>query len=253
MKRHAPAKINIFLKIIGRRGGYHEIRSRFIRVDQLFDTLYFRKKTKPSASFELICDTALPRQNSVSEAYRLLKKEAPKIEKFFKEYAVLLEKRIPQGSGLGGGSSDAASFLHLCNEVCGLNLSKNRLALIGERVGADVPFFIYGYQSANVEGIGEIISPFEEEQIRPTLLTPPIHCNTSIVFKTFRSLFSDKIDKYAGKKWLQLTSRELLEKIPPKKANDLFDAALYRYPQLQEYILPNQFLSGSGSTLFSLN
>jgi len=134
MRRHAPAKVNIFLKITGTRGDYHELRSRFVRVDSLHDTIIFEKRRSPAGGFELICDTPLPERNTVSEAYRLLREEAPGIETFFKEHAVHLEKRIPAGAGLGGGSSDAAAFLHLCNEVCSLNIPTEKLALIGRKV-----------------------------------------------------------------------------------------------------------------------
>ncbi len=250
MRRHAPAKINIFLKITGIRGGYHELRSRFVRVDSLYDTISFEKKRSPTAGFELVCDTPLPENNTVSEAYRLLREEAPGIEAFFKEHAVHLEKKIPAGAGLGGGSSDAASFLHLCNEVCSLNISTENLAFIGQKIGADVPFFVYGYESANVEGIGEIIVPYEERAPHVRLHTPPIHCDTTAVYKTYRNSFSDKIDHDAAKEWLEVPSDELMESLEPEEANDLYPAALLIYPQLKEYARTGMFLSGSGSTLF---
>ncbi len=250
MMSHAPAKVNIFLKITGVRGGYHELRSRFVRIDSLFDTIRFERKSKESPSFDLFASTPLPRTNTVSEAYRLLKEAAPRIESFFKEYAVHLEKRIPQGAGLGGGSSDAAAFLTLCNEVCGLGLSRKRLAEIGERIGADVPFFVYGFKSANVEGVGETIAPFEEEPPRLELFTPPLQCDTGAVYRSFRERFANEIDPDAAKGWLDLTSAELIRRLDPLEANDLYRAALRLYPQLEEYRGSGRFLSGSGSTLF---
>ncbi len=250
MRRDAPAKINIFLKITGTRGGYHELRSRFVRVDSLHDTLSLEKKRTPGGGFELVCDTPLPEKNTLSTAYALLKEEAPGIEALFKEYALHLKKRIPAGAGLGGGSSDAAAFLHLCNEVCSLDIPTERLALIGQKIGADVPFFVYGYESANVEGIGEVIVPHEERIPNVRLHTPPIHCDTAAVYKAFRSSFFDKMDPDAAKEWLDVPSGELMESLEPKEANDLYPAALLRYPQLEEYAESGMFLSGSGSTLF---
>ncbi len=250
MRRPAPAKINIFLKITGIRGGYHELRSRFVRVDSLYDTLTFEKKDNPGDGFKLVCDTPLPERNTLSEAFRLLKEEAPKIETFFKEHEVHLEKKIPAGAGLGGGSSDAAAFLHLCNEVCSLNISTEKLALIGQKIGADVPFFVYGYESANVEGIGEVIVPYEERVPRLRLHTPPIHCDTAAVYRSFRNSFSDKIDPNAANEWLEIPSGELMESLEPEEANDLYPAALSIYPQLKKYAGSGMFLSGSGSTLF---
>ncbi|BBG66571.1 4-diphosphocytidyl-2-C-methyl-D-erythritol kinase [Hydrogenimonas sp.] len=250
MKRLAPAKINIFLKITGTRGRYHELRSRFVRIDSLYDTLSFEKKSRPSAGFELECDTPLPERNSVSEAYRLLKEEAPGIDSFFKEYGVRLQKRIPQGAGLGGGSSDAAAFLHLCNEVCSLNIPAKRLARIGEKIGADVPFFVYGYRSANVEGIGEDITPFEEEPPEVELFTPPLHCDTTLVYRTFRERLAERIDPIAGEEWLELPSARIMEEVDPLTANDLYAAALLAYGELERYAAPGRFFSGSGSTFF---
>ncbi len=251
MKRHAPAKVNIFLKITGTRNGYHEIRSRFILVESLCDTIRFVKKSRPSPAFELQCAHPLPKRNTLSEAYRLLSLEAPAVASFFKEHAVVLEKHIPMGGGLGGGSSDAAAFLHLCNEVCALNLSTEKIALIGEKIGADVPFFVYGYKSANVEGIGESIEPFEEEVPRLELMTPPLHCDTAAVYQAFRKHFSHNIDADAAKAWLNLPSTEILQSVTPKAANDLYGPALQLYPELQKYAASDRFFSGSGSTHFT--
>ncbi len=253
MKRNAPAKVNIFLKVTGTRGAYHEIRSRFVLVESLFDTISFVKKSTPSSAFELICDTPLPERNSVTQSYSHLVREAPSIEKFFKEHAVKLQKRIPIGGGLGGGSSDAAAFLNLCNEICELKLDRKKIALIGEKVGADVPFFVYGYKSANVEGIGEIIHPFDEEPPKLRLVTAPVHCDTAAVYKEFRQNFSQTIDKEAAKEWTGLSSSRIMHTITPKEANDLYRPALKLYPELEEYSAPKRFFSGSGSTHFCLD
>jgi len=72
-----------------------------------------------------------------------------------------VDKRIAEGAGLGGGSSNSASFLLLLNRVCGLNIDLDRLADIGSRVGADVPFFIYGYRVANVKGLVRLLRSSE--------------------------------------------------------------------------------------------
>ena len=250
MKIQAPAKVNIFLKITGLRSHYHELRSRFVRVDSLYDTLSFEPKVRPSDAFELVSDTPLPEKNTVTEAYRLLKEVKPEIADFFREHCVRLDKSIPQGAGLGGGSSDAAAFLRLCNDVCSLELSLETLAKIGERIGADVPFFVYGYPSANVEGIGEIITPFDEEPPTLTLYTPDIHCDTAAVYRSFRQHFIDIVDPDAGSDWLQIPSSELLQTLDPLEANDLYPAALKIYPELAQKGKEGWFFSGSGSTFF---
>ena len=252
MTFRAPAKVNIFLKITGLRGRYHELRSRFVRIDSLYDTLTFAPKRRPAPGFKLASSTPLPQVNTVSRAYELLRKAAPGIESFFEEHKVILNKKIPQGAGLGGGSSDAATFLLACNELCKLHLSRENLAKIGELIGADVPFFVYGYASANVEGIGEKITPFEEEVPELELFTPPLHCDTGLVYRAFRENFKEKIDPYAGKRWATWKSEEILREVAPEEANDLYPAAKCVYPQLERYAEPGRFFSGSGSTFFRL-
>lgn len=253
MTIEAPAKVNIFLKIVGVRGGYHELRSRFVQVASLSDTLCFERKDSPSSGFELLSTSPLPKNNTLSKAYRLLENLSPRIGKFFEVHRVRLEKRIPQGAGLGGGSSDAAAFLNLCNEVCALGFSKDFLAAIGERIGADVPFFVHGYPSANVEGVGEKIVPFDEEPPPLELFTPKIHCDTGYVYRIFRERFLQTVDPEAGRSWVGMKSADLMRTISPLEANDLYRAALLAYPGLKAFGAPERFFSGSGSTFFRLS
>jgi 4-diphosphocytidyl-2-C-methyl-D-erythritol kinase len=248
----AHAKVNIFLKITGVRGNYHELRSRFVRVDSLYDTLTFTRKQSLFDGFEMVASTPLPKKNTITKAYELLRILKPEIAKFFKVHKLILEKRIPQGAGLGGGSSDAAAFLNFCNEACGLKMSKKELALIGEKIGADVPFFVYGYASANVEGIGEFITPFDEEPPALELTTPPIHCDTGLVYGAFREHFLEEAGEEAGREWLDMPSERLLRTLEPTEANDLYRAALTVYPSLRHMAGPDCFFSGSGSTFFRL-
>jgi 4-diphosphocytidyl-2-C-methyl-D-erythritol kinase len=252
MRIHAPAKVNVFLKITGVRGNYHELRSRFVRVDSLCDTLTFTRKQTLSDGFEMVSSTPLPPDNTITRAYELLRGVKPEIEKFFKVHKLILTKKIPQGAGLGGGSSDAAAFLNFCNEACGLRMSPKALATIGEKIGADVPFFVYGYPSANVEGIGEFITPFDEEPPALELRTPPVHCDTGLVYRAFRENFLETVDKDAAKEWLHLPTRTLMQSLDPLEANDLFRAALTVYPSLRRLAGPHCFFSGSGSTFFRL-
>ena len=157
----AYAKVNIFLKITGTRGDYHEIVSRFMRVDSLYDELCF--VPKDTQEFEILgdfeCET---QQNTIYKAYMALRKfiSSKSLEKLMRTHAINVAKKIPAFAGLGGGSSDAATYLKMCNEVLHLGLSQNELAQIGLNVGADVPFFVYGYKSANVSGIGEVVEEF---------------------------------------------------------------------------------------------
>jgi 4-diphosphocytidyl-2-C-methyl-D-erythritol kinase len=253
VKIKAYAKVNIFLKITGSRGNYHTLRSRFVRVDQLYDTITFIKKESKENiqnSFIVESNIDLPEKNTITSAYELLCEKSDLVEKFFRDYKVTLDKKIPTGAGLGGGSSDSAAFLNLCNEVCELNLSTDEIAKIGAKIGADVPFFVYNYKSANVEGIGEVVTPFEEDPPKLKLFTPQIHCDTVKVYKTFRKEFFHIADQNSGAKWLETNSTTLLKEYDIESLNDLFPAALKAYPELKKFVKPGYFFSGSGSTFF---
>lgn len=141
----AYAKVNIFLKITGMRGDYHEIVSRFMRVDSLYDELSFVAKQEDEG-FKIIGEfSCTTEQNTIYKAYLALlkildKESADLLKNLMSRYGVKVDKRIPAFAGLGGGSSDGATFLKMCNEVLHLGLSQNELAAAGVKVGADVPF-----------------------------------------------------------------------------------------------------------------
>ena len=252
MTFHAPAKVNVFLKITGIRGGYHTIRSRFLRIPALYDTLAFVEKEQPGGGFELRPSIDLPQHNTLTAAYELLARERPEVEAFFRDHAVVLTKRIPPQGGLGGGSSDAATLLRACNEICDLRMPLVKLATLGAQIGADVPFFVHGYASANVEGIGEKIMPFEEEPPQIRLHMTHIACDTAAVYSAFRAQYADTIDPEAGRSWLTRTSADILQSVDPMDANDLFAPALELCPQLRHHRSERRFFSGSGGTFFEM-
>jgi 4-diphosphocytidyl-2-C-methyl-D-erythritol kinase len=254
MSKKAYAKVNIFLKITGKRENYHEIISRFIRVNTLFDTISIVPENNTNA-FNLIGDFSCPlEQNTLYKAFLELRNNCPKIDAFFRVYSVKVEKNIPEFAGLGGGSSDAATFLLLANELFDLYYSKEKLAKIGAKIGADVPFFIYEYQSANVSGIGEIVEEFEEEALEIELYTPKIQCDTKAVFTEFRKNFYQEITQEEANKLKQLQSNEILKNLSAQQANDLYSPALKLYPQLcaVNSTLSTLHFSGSGSSFFKV-
>ena len=254
MQSQAYAKINAFLKITGSRGFYHEMISRFIKLPQLYDTLTFSPK-RESKHFILEGNfNCLTEQNTIYKAYKELLKASDKnkIENFFKVHKISVDKKIPSFAGLGGGSSDAATFLNMCNEHIDLKLDEETLAAIGGRVGADVPFFIYNYPVANVSGIGELIAPFEDEGLNFSTFTPDIACDTVAVFKAYRENFYNPISAKEKRFFSTLKTSEALDLYDASHANDLFNAAKSIYPDLASYEQANRFFSGSGSTFFSL-
>ncbi len=252
----AYAKVNIFLKITGTRGVYHEIISRFMQVKNLYDELEFTPKEETDAgsnSFKIIgnfsCSTE---QNTIYKAYFALKKatRSEKLEELMQKYAITVRKNIPAFAGLGGGSSDAATYLKMCNNVLNLGLSLNDLATIGLKVGADVPFFIYGYKSANVSGIGEVVEEFDEDLLNIETFTPSIEISTPRVYAIYREDFFSPIDGFEVQRLKTISSREALKSMSPSEANDLFKPALQEYKKLEDHYKPGYFFSGSGSSFF---
>ncbi|MCO4844440.1 MAG: 4-(cytidine 5'-diphospho)-2-C-methyl-D-erythritol kinase [Sulfurovum sp.] len=248
----AHAKVNIFLKITGHKDGCYTLLSRFIRVEELYDTISFVPCKCETFSIEG-CDDIPLESNTIYKAYNALidYTSDSDIVDFFYEHKVVVTKRIPSQSGLGGGSSDAAAFMCLVKEVCNLILSSGELAKIGSTIGADLPFFIYNYPSANISGFGEIVEPFEEEPLSLELYTPDIGCDRTVISKTFkeRPLADISLSSFEG--WDKLDSKNILDLVSdPAKLNDLYPASLLAYPDLKKEAREGWFLSGS--TFFKL-
>lgn len=250
----AHAKVNIFLKITGHTEGYHTLLSRFVRVEEWYDTITFVPCECETFTIEG-CEGVPLESNTIYKAYKALNEYTGDLDilNFFYKHKVVVTKRIPSQAGLGGGSSDAAAFMRLVKEVCNLIIGTEELAKIGSTIGADLPFFIYNYPSANVSGFGEIVEPFEEAPLALELYTPNIGCDTAVVYKTFKEHLLDDITLSSFTGWEKLDSRTLLELIDdPIILNDLYNAALLAYPELKELAKEGWFFSGSGSTFFKL-
>ena len=244
------AKVNIFLKIVDKTPTHHILASRFAKVNSLFDTISFEKKD--SNEFELYgnfdCDTT---QNTIFKAYLELVKNSPKAQDFFREFRICVEKKIPQFAGLGGGSSNAAAILSFVNKYLDLQIERSKLANMAKNIGADVPYFVYDYKSANVGGIGENVEEFLEDELSFEIITPDIKCDTKAVFKQFRE--SGKIyPKDLASILFAQTSKQIVANYEPLWANDLLAPASKLYPQLHEYLQDGWFFSGSGSSFFRI-
>ena len=251
----AHAKVNIFLKITGKREQYHEIISRFMKVKDLYDELSFVPKEEEDQSFTILgdfsCETP---QNTIYKAYFALKEhtKSESLEKLMRSHAIAVKKNIPAFAGLGGGSSDAACYLKMCNEVLHLGLSLNELARIGLKVGADVPFFIYGYNSANVSGIGEVVEEFKEELLELEVFTPEVAISTPKVYQTYRESFYNPVDGYELHRLKNTLSRDILKTMSVEEANDLFRPAMQEYKELRRHYKHGYHFSGSGSSFFRI-
>lgn len=173
----APAKLNLFLHIVGQRpDGYHLLQTVFRLLD-FHDTVHLRPRT--DNLIKRVRDVAgvTEEQDICLRAAQLL--QAHTGCRLGVELAV--EKRIPMGGGLGGGSSDAATVLLALNRLWNLHLGRSELQQLGLRLGADVPVFVFG-KNAWAEGVGEQLQSIQLEPASYVVLTPAVHVSTAQVF-----------------------------------------------------------------------
>lgn len=173
----APAKLNLFLHVVGRRAdGYHLLQTLFRFVDH-GDSLRFL----PRGDGEVVLANPIPgvppETDLTVRAARLLQAETGCRQ----GATIALDKRLPMGGGLGGGSSDAATVLLALNHLWQLGLPRLRLQEIGLRLGADVPIFVFG-RNAFAEGVGEALTPVDLPNAWYVVLEPPIQVPTAAIF-----------------------------------------------------------------------
>lgn len=239
-KYSAPAKLNLFLKIINKRkDGYHNLQSIFHLID-LKDDIFIKIRYE---------DTQINIKNSSSQI-------KPSSDLAFKAAKLMLtnhnlgvdiyiNKKIPIGSGLGGGSSNAAIVIMAINKLCKFNLSKINLIKKGLKLGADVPFFING-TNAWAEGIGEVLHSIKIPNFTYVVMYPDLSIDTKAIFNDFKltnSLIPLKIS----------TSYKADEHDFIK--NDLEETVFKKYIKMAELIkwmssFGNAKMSGTGSCIF---
>jgi 4-diphosphocytidyl-2-C-methyl-D-erythritol kinase len=174
----APAKLNLFLHITGRRpDGYHLLQTVFQFLEQA-DTLHFSRREDGVIALAPDIPGVPAESNLIMRAARLLQTHAG----CRTGADITLEKRLPMGGGIGGGSSDAATTLLGLNRLWGLDLPLDTLAALGLQLGADVPVFVRGH-AAWAEGVGESLTPVDIPEPWYLVLTPPTHISTADVFR----------------------------------------------------------------------
>jgi len=172
----APAKLNLFLHVVGRRpDGYHLLESVFVPIDWA-DTLHFERRDD-AALHRHDLGAALPPDDLCLRAARAL--QAASGASLGADISVA--KRVPAGAGLGGGSSDAATVLLALNRLWGLNWPRARLLALAAGLGADVPFFVFG-RPALVQGIGERLSALSLPELRFAVVKPAASIATADIF-----------------------------------------------------------------------
>ena len=173
----APAKLNLFLHVVGRRAdGYHLLQSVFVLIDHA-DVLRFRVRRDGQVRRVNDVPGVAHDEDLVVRAARALQAASGCLL----GADIEVDKRIPMGGGLGGGSSDAATVLLALDRLWGLGWGAARLRELGARLGADVPFFLFG-RSAWVEGIGERLAPIDVPARWYVVLVPPVHVPTPEIF-----------------------------------------------------------------------
>lgn len=251
----AYAKANIFLKLTGfDTRKYHLLESRFILLKNLFDEIDIIDKTSNSKKgFEIMSDFYC-KDNIITKAYHLLCKKGYKneLEEFFKTKSIKLTKNIPICAGLGGGSSDCASFLILINEELNLKLSTQKLIEFSTALGSDIAFFLSGFESANVSGCGEIIKEFNDDIPDLEWVFPELSCQTKAVYDEFdKGIFNFEKNILDAKIYKNLSTKKLLE-FENTQLNDLFTPCVALYPKMLVFLQQGFFLSGSGSSVFKV-
>ena len=234
----SPAKLNLFLHITGRReNGYHELQSIFQLID-LYDWLEFTKTESSEIHIDGLNSVDL-QQNLIFKATEILKPYAKKQTGL----NISIEKNIPMGAGLGGGSSNAATTLIVINQLWQCGLSIEQLADLGVKLGADVPIFVHGL-NAWAEGIGEHLTFIDLDQKKFIVLKPDCFISTQLLFSQ-KSLTRDtKPTKFCA---YQLT--------PSNFGNNFEPLAKNLYPEVNEAMqYLDQFgkakLTGTGACAF---
>lgn len=209
----APAKINLFLKVIGKRGdGFHKLQSVFQLID-LYDYIYIRIRDDCEINFISDSNEIVKQDDLGLKAAQLILTD--------KNIGVdiYVKKNIPIGAGLGGGSSDAASILMGINYLANINLTKKELIALGLSLGADVPFFIFG-ENAWVEGIGENLNKINIPDSTYYLCYPNFSISTESIFKSFKltkvpitlkitTYFSEKLEQESNDLESTITKKNL--------------------------------------------
>lgn len=259
----APAKLNLFLHVVGRRqDGYHLLESLF-RLISLSDSISVDLRLDGVISREWHGETGAdldvnPDSDLVVRAARLLQQHT----RCQLGAHLSVVKRIPLGGGLGGGSSDAATTLLALNHLWRTGLGRDQLISLGLKLGADVPFFLLG-QSAFVQGIGEIMQPVELPQASYLVLKPSIGIPTAAIFASSdltRNTESVKISDFSGRAFFVSGGANGSGTIPSLAGfgkNDLERVAIQLYPEVSSALQWADDhglavrMSGSGSCFFA--
>lgn len=250
MARHlhdciAPAKLNLFLHVTGRRDdGYHLLQSVFQLID-LHDLLHFdlRDDDRIVRSTEV---AGVPAESDlIVRAAHLLREAAAARGIAVPGASIAVDKRLPMGGGIGGGSSDAATTLMALNHLWGTGFTRAELMQLGVRLGADVPFFLLG-ENAFVEGIGERLTPMATPASWFVLVHPGVAVPTPAIFTSSELTRNTKV----------VTMSDFSKRLPGFGKNDLQAVAARAYPPVADALawlsdVGDARMTGSGACVFA--
>lgn len=234
----APAKLNLFLHVVGRRDdGYHLLQTLFRLVDH-GDALRFTRRADGDVRLATPLPGVPPDSDLTVRAARLLQAETGCRQ----GVEIAVDKHLPMGGGLGGGSSDAATVLLALNHLWQLGLPRSRLQQIGLTLGADVPVFVGG-RNAFAEGVGEALQPLDLPSAWYVVLEPPVAVPTAAIFGA-PELKRDTVPI------------RLADWVPGVGGNDLQAVAVARFPVVAEHLrwldaYGEARMSGSGACVFA--
>jgi len=245
----APAKINLFLRVLHKRAdAYHDIASLMQKIT-LYDELTLTLKP---VGINLDCpgsDLPTSEDNLVFRAAQSIFAYA----NYSSGVEINITKKIPLAAGLGGGSSDAATTLIALNKICSLNLKKNELIKLGAKIGADVPFFVFG-NNALASGIGDKLKALQGlPKVNLVLIKPQFELSTKMVYENLNLRLTRGKNNYSIPRFLKMGDiiREL--------HNDLESVSLEMHPELadlKKMLLRHgalgALMSGSGPTVFGI-
>lgn len=235
----SPAKVNLQLNIINKRAdGYHNIKTVFQYLD-FCDHFTFNLRQDKKITLKTPMININHNDNLIIKAATLLQQQY----QCNHGVEISIDKNIPMGAGLGGGSSNAATTLLALNYLWGLHLTKPQLIDIGSKLGADVPFFIFGH-AAFGEGIGDILSPMVLPEKWYLLINPNIHISTSKLYN------SPKLKPSTRN--ITITSFNI-----DTATNDFEPIILDQYPQIADIFnwlqpISSPRITGSGSTIYTI-
>ena len=238
----APAKLNLFLHVTGRRAdGYHTLQTAFRLID-LSDTLRFTARADGEIALRKPLPGVPPGQDLCLRAARLLNQASGHQG----GVDIELDKRIPMGGGLGGGSSDAATTLIALNHLWRLGLKRRELQQLALKLGADVPFFVFG-ENAFAEGVGEQLTPLSLPAAWYLVLVPSVEVPTAAVFAASELTRETKPIRITAF-FDGLKQRAL--------RNDLEPVVSRRYPEVARHLAwLNEYgearMSGSGACVYA--